>query len=95
MWHPLNVTVATPYWQDASWRESWQAAMATAAYSCNRTVAALVFQLENGWQWQRLSGFGFRRQWILNYVILVFVFCIRKLPSSYQKSLKFILFGLI
>jgi hypothetical protein len=36
---------ATPYWRDASWRVSWQAATATAAYSCDRAVAAPHF----GW----------------------------------------------
>jgi hypothetical protein len=32
-WQPLNVAVATPHWQDANRRVSWQAAMATVAYT--------------------------------------------------------------
>jgi hypothetical protein len=40
-----TVPSATPYWRYASWRVSWQAATATAAYSCDRAVAALLL----GW----------------------------------------------
>ncbi len=36
---------ATPYWRDASWRVSWQAATATAVPSCDRTATALVHRL--------------------------------------------------
>jgi hypothetical protein len=49
---------ATPYWRDASWRVSWQAATATAAYSCDRGVAALLLRLEGGWRWRRRGGTG-------------------------------------
>ncbi len=48
---------ATPYWRDASWG-SWQAVMATVAYSCDRAVAALLLQLEGGWRWRRRVGTG-------------------------------------
>ncbi len=41
-WQPLNGAVTPSYWRDASLRESWRAAMSTAAYSCNG-------------EWQRLS----------------------------------------
>jgi hypothetical protein len=40
-----TVPSATPYWRDVSWRVSWQAATATEAYSCDWTVATLLF----GW----------------------------------------------
>jgi hypothetical protein len=50
---------ATPYWRDASWRVSWQAATATAAYSCDRVVAALLLRLEGGWRWRRRGGTGY------------------------------------
>jgi hypothetical protein len=36
----------------------WQAATATAAYSCNRTVAALHQRLVGGWQWCGGGGFS-------------------------------------
>jgi hypothetical protein len=45
-WQPLNIAVATSYWRDASRRVSWQAAVAMAAYSCDQTMAALIF----GWR---------------------------------------------
>jgi hypothetical protein len=64
-----SVLVAMPYWQDASWRESLQAAMATAAYSCDQMAAAPVLQLWSGWRRQWWSSIGFQRQWIPNYVI--------------------------
>jgi hypothetical protein len=51
-----TVPSATPYWRDASWRVSWQAATATAAYSCDRAVAALLLRLGNGWLWRRRSA---------------------------------------
>jgi hypothetical protein len=35
-----TVLIATPYWRDASRKVSWQAAMAAAAYSCDRTTTA-------------------------------------------------------
>ncbi len=40
-----TVPSARPYWRDASWRVSWQAVTATAAYSCDRTVAVLLLRL--------------------------------------------------
>ncbi len=46
---------ATPYRRDASWG-SWQAVTATAAYSCDRAVAALLLRLEGGWRWRRRVG---------------------------------------
>jgi hypothetical protein len=48
------VLIATPYWRDASWTESWQAATATAA--------ALLLQLGSGWRrrsffsWEAAGG---------------------------------------
>ncbi len=51
-----TVLVATPYWRNASWRVSWQAALATAAYSCDWTTTALVHWLGSGWWWQQWSG---------------------------------------
>jgi hypothetical protein len=51
-----TVLIATPYRRDASRRVSWQAATATAAYSCDRTTTALVLRLENGWRRHRRSG---------------------------------------
>jgi hypothetical protein len=42
-WQPLNAADAMFFWRDASRRGSWQAATATTAYSCDRTIAALVF----------------------------------------------------
>ncbi len=69
------VLIAMPYWRDASQRESWQAATATAAYSwaysCNRMAAALIHQLGSGRRWQRRSGIGFRQRWIQNYFCLI------------------------
>jgi hypothetical protein len=40
-----TVLIATPYWRDASWRVSWQAATATAGSSCDRTATARVHRL--------------------------------------------------
>ncbi len=40
-----TVLVATPYWRDASRRGSWQEAMATAVYCCDRTTTALIHRL--------------------------------------------------
>jgi hypothetical protein len=51
-----TVLIATPYWRDASWRVSWRAAMATVAYSCDRTTMALVHRLGSGWRRQRQGG---------------------------------------
>jgi hypothetical protein len=51
-----TVLIATPNGRDSSWRESWLAATATAAYSCDLTTAALVHRLGNGWRQQRRSG---------------------------------------
>ncbi len=49
--------IATPYRRDASRRVSWQATTATAAYSCDLTMAAaLVHRLGSGWPRQRRSG---------------------------------------
>jgi hypothetical protein len=53
-----TVLITMPYWRDAS-RESWQAATATAADSCDRTAAALVLRQGGGWQRRRRSGSGF------------------------------------
>jgi hypothetical protein len=50
-----TVLVATPYWRDASRRVSWQAATATAAYSCDWTTTVLVRRLGSGWRRQRRS----------------------------------------
>jgi hypothetical protein len=55
----LMVLITMPYWRDASWRVSWQAAMVMAADSCDRTAAALVLWLGGGWRQQRQSGTGF------------------------------------
>ncbi len=46
---------------------SWQAVTATAAYSCDRTVAALLLRLGNGWRWQRRCGTGSGRRWAQDY----------------------------
>ena len=48
--------IATSYRRDASRRVSWQAATATAAYSCDLTIAAPVHRLGTGWRQQRRSG---------------------------------------
>jgi hypothetical protein len=40
-----TVLIVMPYWRDASWRESWQAAKTIMADSCDRTAAALVLRL--------------------------------------------------
>jgi hypothetical protein len=48
--------IATPYRRDASWRESWQAATAMAATSCDRTATALVHRLGSGWRRHWRSG---------------------------------------
>ena len=48
--------IATPYRRDASRRVSWQAATATAAYSCDLTITAPVHRLGTGWRQQRRSG---------------------------------------
>ncbi len=49
--------IATPYRRDASWRESWQAATAMAATSCDRTAtAALIHRLGSGWRRHWRSG---------------------------------------
>jgi hypothetical protein len=44
-----TVLTAMPYWRDASWRGFWQAAMATAADSCNRMAVALILRLGSSW----------------------------------------------
>jgi hypothetical protein len=69
-----TVLIATPYWQDASRRASWQAATATASHSCDRTTTALVHRLgaagggNGGADW-------FRRRRILNlFNLRVFVY---------------------
>jgi hypothetical protein len=54
-----TVLVTTPYWWDASRRVSWQATKATAAYSCDRTMAALVHRLGSGWRRQTAEWTGF------------------------------------
>jgi hypothetical protein len=59
-----TVLIATPYWRDASRKESWQAAAATAATamvtdSCDQTAAALVLRLGSRWWRQQQSGIGF------------------------------------
>jgi hypothetical protein len=51
-----TVLIATPNWRDASRRVSWQAATATAAYSCDRTTTELVHRLGSGWRQQRRRG---------------------------------------
>jgi hypothetical protein len=56
-----TVLIATPYWRDASWRESWQAATGTAAYSCDRMAAALLLRLGGGWLRRLKNGIGFRQ----------------------------------
>ncbi len=65
------VLIATPYWRDASWRVSWQAATATEVSSCDRTATALVHQLGTA------DGGGggadrLRRQRIQNLFIVTF-----------------------
>jgi hypothetical protein len=64
-----TVLIATPYWRDASRRVSWQAVMATAESSCDRTATALVHRLGTA------GGGGggadwFRRRRILKLFIL-------------------------
>ncbi len=64
-----TVLIATPYWRDASWRVSWQAATATAVSSCDRMATALVHRLGT------TGGGGggadrFRRRRILNLFIV-------------------------
>jgi hypothetical protein len=79
-WQPLNDADAMPYWWDASRRVSLQAALVIAAYSCDWTTAALVFQLGDSWRQQLRSGFGFR--WILKlcyfvlYSAFFYLFCL-------------------
>jgi hypothetical protein len=52
-----TVLIATLYRRDASWRVSWQAATATAAYGCDLTMTtALVHRLGSGWRRQQRSG---------------------------------------
>ncbi len=51
-----TVLIGMPYGRDASWRGSWLAATAMAAYSCDLTTAALVHRLGSGWRRQRRSG---------------------------------------
>jgi hypothetical protein len=50
------VLIAMPYRRDASWRVSWQAATAMAAYGCDLTTTALIHRLGSGWRRQRQSG---------------------------------------
>jgi hypothetical protein len=42
-WQPLIVAVATPYWRDASWRVSWQEAMAMVANNYDQLTVALTW----------------------------------------------------
>jgi hypothetical protein len=62
--------IATPYWRDASWRVSWQAATATAESSCIQTATALVNRLVTAG-----GGGGGRTGFIDNgfYICLLFV----------------------
>ncbi len=79
----ITVLIATPYWQDASQRVSWQAAMAMAADSCDWTAAALVLWLGGGWrrQWGSGTGFASDGSKILFACIRILIFRIR--PFSY------------
>jgi hypothetical protein len=54
-----TVLIAMPYQWDASRRESWQAAMATAVDSCDRMAAAFVLRLGDSRRQQLQSGIGF------------------------------------
>jgi hypothetical protein len=53
-----------------------QAVTATAAYSCDRTVAALLLRLGNGWGWRRralvLDGDGLKIYYICHLVYSAF-----------------------
>jgi hypothetical protein len=70
-----TVLIATPYWRDASWRESWQAVTATVAHSCDWMAAAPLLQLGSGWRQRRWSGIGFQQRWTKNLLFcFVFVF---------------------
>jgi hypothetical protein len=54
-----RVLIATPYWQDTSWRVSRQAATAMAAYSCDWTAAALVLWLGS----RQIGRKAIKNQW--------------------------------
>jgi hypothetical protein len=69
-----TVLIATPYWRDASRKESWQAAMVMAADGCDRTTAALVLQLGSGWGQQQRSDISFDMM-DSKFFLLVFVVC--------------------
>jgi hypothetical protein len=69
-----TVLIATPYWRDASRKESWQAAMAMAADSCDQMASALVLQLGSGWGQQQQSDISFNTM-DSKFVSLVFVVC--------------------
>ncbi len=73
-----------------------QAATATAAYSCDRTVAALFHRLGNGWQWHWRCGTGFRWRWAqdLLYSFIFTYWILISLYSAFCISLYYI-FGLI
>ncbi len=86
-----TVLVATPYWQDTSQRESWQAATATAAYSCVRMTAALVHRLGSGgsggagqFRWRRiLNLFLFH---LVNYSSYSYIRISLYSAFSYEKN---------
>jgi hypothetical protein len=69
-----------------------QAATATAAYSCDRTIAALHLWLGLGlvvaaWQWRI-----FAPRWIPNFVVIFIFITFSYLAFSYQKLSKFVFF---
>ncbi len=56
--------IAMPYWRDASRRVSWQAAKATAEFSCDPGYGARPSAGDGRW-WRRRADW-FRRRQILN-----------------------------
>jgi hypothetical protein len=53
---------------------SWQAAMVTAAYSCDRMTAKLIFSLGDSYQQRRRSAFGFWFLTAMDSILRDFVF---------------------
>ncbi len=78
------VLIAVPYRRDSSRRVSWQAATATAAYSCDLTMtAALVHRLGSGWRPQRRSGpVSLATDYKFVYLYSAFLFVLILLISS-------------
>ncbi len=66
-----TVLIATPYWRDASWRESWQAATATAALTGRRQRSFFNWEAAGGGDGRAASVFDSDG---LKICLLVFVF---------------------